>query len=231
MEAVFRKKGPAAGPRDATPLILDAGCGTGGVLRKLGASRRLFGLDRSPLALERARRRGAFPLCRGSVTRLPYRSGSFDLILSLDVLYHRGVESDLEALREFRRCLRPGGFLILNLPAFESLRSSHDLAIHTGRRYRRGQLGRLLEEAGLAPVRITYWNTTLFPAIALFRWLRRGRAASPGRAPDPSDVAPVPLPFDRILGWVLDLERVWLRALDLPFGLSLFAVARREGPA
>jgi len=148
--------------------------------------------------------------------------------VSLDVLYHRGVKSDLDALREFRRCLRPGGAVVLNLPAFESLRSRHDVAIHTARRYRRQPLRRLLHEAGLHPGRITYWNTLLFPVLALARRLRRVEPGALGSAPR-SDVRPLPAAVDRALGWILELERRWLRRRSFPFGLSLLAIAvRRE---
>lgn len=214
---------------------LDAGCGTGGMLARWaqqdgnGSSSEAggrFGLDWSPLALAGARAREAAFLARGSVESLPYSEKSFGLVISLDVLYHRAVRDDAAALREFRRVLRPGGRLLLNLPAFESLRSSHDAAIHTARRYRRGELRRLLESAGLEPERVTYRNALLFPALAAVRWLRRGDSGSE-HAPAPSDVRPLPGPIDALLFRLLDLERPWLRRFDLPFGLSVFAVARR----
>lgn len=211
--------------------ILDAGCGTGGTLAMMDGLGRRFGIDFHPLAVRHAARRGLVRLCRGSVTALPYRGGSFDLIVSLDVLYHRGVESDLEALREFLRCLKPGGAVVLNLPAFESLRSSHDMAIHTARRYRRGQLERLIREAGLVPERITYWNTILFPGLAAVRLLRRRRNGC-DQAPG-SDVSALHPVLNTALGLILEAERRWLRIGSLPFGLSLLAVARKpdEGEA
>lgn len=216
----------AAGP--TRPRMLDAGCGTGGMLARLAPLGLAVGLDASPLALAHAARRGAAPLCRGTVGALPFRSGAFDLIVSLDVLYHRDVASDLEALREFRRCLAPAGKLLLNLPAYERLRSSHDAAVHTSRRYRRRALRELLRQAGLDPLRLTYWNTLLFPALALLRLSRRGPGRTGGLH---SDITPLP----RALGWtleqVLSLERCWLRHRDLPFGLSLLAVAQRPPTA
>ncbi len=216
--------GDAADPgRSDAARILDAGCGTGGTLAMLDGLGHRYGIDFHPLAVRHAAGRGLDRLCRGSVTALPYRGDIFDLIVSLDVLYHRGVESDLQALREFRRCLKPGGSVVLNLPAFESLRSSHDMAIHTARRYRRGQLDRLIREAGLVPDRITYWNTILFPALAAVRLLRRRRS---DRVKD-SDVTAVHPLLNTILGLILEVERRWLRAGSLPFGLSILAVARR----
>lgn len=222
--AILRK----AGRRDDV-RILDAGCGTGGTLAMLDGLGRTFGIDFHPLAVRLAADRGLNGLCRGSVTELPYRDRSFDLVISLDVLYHRGVKSDLGALAEFRRCLKPGGTVVLNLPAFESLRSSHDMAIHTARRYRRRPLERLIMEAGLIPQRITHWNTILFPCLAAVRLLRR-RGAGDGRASE-SDVTAVHPVLNRMLGLILEAERRWLRIGSFPFGLSLMAVARRPDEA
>lgn len=217
----------AAGDPAARPFrILDAGCGTGGMTQRLAAQGSVTGLDWSPLALDLARRRGLLPWTRGSVERLPFRTGAFNLVVSLDVLYHRSVESDLTALLEFRRCLRPGGVLILNLPAFESLRSSHDAAIHTARRYRRGPLRSLLHAAGLAPDRVTYWNAILFPGLVAVRWMRRRAGQVEGPAVS-SDVRPVPGPISGALSGILALERRWLARWDLPVGLSILAVARK----
>lgn len=211
----------------ARPLrILDAGCGTGGMTRRLATLGEVTGLDWSPLALDLARRRGPHRWTRGSVERLPFRDDTFDFVVSLDVLYHRSVQSDLAALLEFRRCLRPGGSLILNLPAFESLRSTHDAAIHTARRYRRGPLASLLRAAGLAPSRATHWNAFLFPGLAAVRWMRRRAGLAEGPAAT-SDVRPVPAAVNRLLGGVLALERAWLARWDLPVGLSVLAVARK----
>ena len=224
--------------RDAgRPLeVLDAGCGTGGMLARLDAlsreSRGAFrlhstGLDWSARALRYASGRGPGRWVRGSVEELPFASERFDLIYSLDVLYHRAVGSDARALRELRRCLKPGGLLLLHLPAFESLRSSHDTAIHTARRYRRGPLTALLRASGFRPRRVTYRNAFLFPALATVRWMRRGEQGS--TEPPPSDVRPLPAWIDQSLYLVLRAESTWLRAGDLPWGLSLLALAEREG--
>lgn len=211
--------------------ILDAGCGTGGMAKQLAARGPTVGLDWSPHALRWARRR-VDRLARGSVAQLPFTAQSFDLAVSLDVLYHAGVPDDDDALRELHRCLRPGGLLVLNLPAFESLRSSHDEAIHTARRYRRAPLRRKLEAAGFRIERLTYWNSVLFPALALVRWTRRqtrSRRAGAEEGVGRSDVEPVPGVLDRMLSATLSVERAWLRLADLPYGLSLLAVARRPG--
>jgi SAM-dependent methyltransferase len=210
--------------------ILDAGCGTGGLLARLASGHPTFGLDFSPHALRLARARGLPHLARGSVEQVALRARSMDAIVSLDVLYHAAVTDDEAALREFRRVLRPGGRLVLNLPAFPSLRSAHDAAIHTARRYRRAPLRDMLGRAGFAVDRITYWNSLLFPGLAAVRWLRRGRSGVSGGAPR-SDVAALPAWLNGLLDGTLQLERQLVRRRDLPFGLSLLVVAHRpEGP-
>ena len=163
--------------------VLDAGCGTGGLIRRLAPKRarwRWTGIDVSDLACQLARERvspGNVDLARpavpetqivhGSITSLPFEAAQFDAIVSADVLYH--VDEDEAALREFARVLRPGGVVVLNVPAYRWLWSYHDVAVDGRRRYTRAGVRRLLEEAGFAVERLTHWNTLLLPAIALRR--------------------------------------------------------------
>ena len=203
--------------------ILDAGCGTGANLAELARSprRRPVGLDLHPLALLHARRATPAPLVRGSVEHLPFADRTFAAVVCTDVLYHAGVESDARALCEIRRVLRPGGMVVLNLPAFEALRSAHDRAVHTARRYTRGRIRELLEQAGLRPIRIVHWNGLLFLPAALYRLLgRRGRTRS--------DLANPPAPLHAILRAIGRADAALALAGLLPFGLSIAAVARRE---
>lgn len=216
--------------RDLPPsAILDAGCGTGGLLSRISHRHHTIGLDFSPHALSLAKERGLPRLVRASVEEVPLRDRCVDAIVSLDVLYHAAVRDDEGALRELRRLLRPGGRLILNLPAFPSLRSSHDAAIHTARRYRRGPLERMLRRSGFEIDRITYWNTLLFPGLAAVRWMRRPDAHK--EAPPKSDVQELPGWINGLLDGTLRVERQMVRRMDLPFGLSLLVVAHRPETA
>jgi ubiquinone/menaquinone biosynthesis C-methylase UbiE len=208
--------------------LLDAGCGTGGVLEDLRArhpSAHLVGLDSSAYALERCRTRGLDLLVRASINDLSLRSRSFDVVTSHDVLYFEGID-DERAVGELARVLAAGGVLVLNLPAFEFLRGAHDEFVKTRRRYTRSEVLKLVGGAGLEVLRATYWNAALFPAVALVRRLRRSRAQA-----SESDLRPIPAWANRLLHGLLRLEAAWLRHRTLPFGTSVLCVARKPRDA
>lgn len=204
--------------------ILDAGSGTGAAMRYLSPFGRVTGIDFSPLALDFCRERELTRLGRASVTALPFAAATFDLVTSFDVLYHRAVGDYRDALREFRRVLRPGGRALLRLPAYDRLRGHHDAVIHTARRFSRGELVTALGEAGFAVERATYANTILFPVALAKRLLE---PLLPHAEGDRSDIAPNPAWLDDALAAVLGLEARRLRRHDLPFGLTVVALARK----
>jgi SAM-dependent methyltransferase len=201
--------------------ILDAGCGTGGMLNHLRRFGSVVGLDFSDEALGFCRRRGLPHLARGSVERLPFADESFDLLTSFDVLYHMGVEDDRLALGEFRRVLKPGGLLLLRLPAYDWLRGAHDVAVHTRHRYSREELARKLRDADFQIQKLTYANTLLFPIAALKRMVE---GTERSRRPD---LEPLPAPINRALLGILSIEPALLRKVSFPWGLSLMAVAAK----
>lgn len=201
--------------------MLDAGCGTGGVLADLGKRAEAFGFDIAREALEFCRGRGLTRLIRGSVSRIPFADAAFDGVVSLDVLYHRAVVDDQVALAEMARVVRPGGFIILNLPAHDWLRGAHDVVIHTARRYTKARIRDLARGAGVEVARLSYYNAALFPAVVLLRSLvRRPKEAA-------SDVRPAPKLVNAVLSFVLGCEAAVIPHCSLPFGLSLFVVLRK----
>ncbi len=224
---------PSQGGHGGPPLrerrnglsVLDAGCGTGGMLLTLDRLGRAAGVDFSPLALALSRRRDLKRNAQASVTHLPFRGGAFDLVTSFDVLYHLNVADDLEAMREFHRVLAPGGLALLRLPAFEWLRSSHDTMVHTRHRYTASEVRGKMEAAGFDIVRLTYANTLLFPAAAGSRlWQRlRGQAAQAE-----SDVRRASPLVNGALRLLLRAEAAALRTVDLPVGVSVFCLGRRR---
>jgi len=207
-----------------SPRLLDCGCGTGANLAAFGASCSLSaGIDASPLGLRHCRARGLRRLAQADTSALPFATGHFDVLISCDVLCHANVTDPAAALCEMRRVLKPGGILLLNLPAFAWLASQHDTAVANARRFTRREVLGLLAEAGLRPVSTTYWNTLLFPLVAAHRLVQIGNSTHGA-----SDVAATNNPLLAGLArFALGLERAWLRLAPLPFGLSIFAVARR----
>jgi ubiquinone/menaquinone biosynthesis C-methylase UbiE len=209
--------------------LLDAGCGTGGmlsVLRQKFPEAELSGIDESNRAIELAgaRETGA-KLLRASVHELQFPAQSFDVVLSLDVLSHAAVDDAL-ALRETFRVLRTGGRLILNVAAFDFLKGAHDCAVDVNRRYTWRTLRALLTDAGFLVERSSYWNATLTPPIALARWLSRFRPPADAAR---SDFRPLPRIVNSMLQRIAALELSASRHVSLPFGTSLVAVARKNG--
>lgn len=204
--------------------ILDAGCGTGGNAAHLCTYGRVTGIDVAAEALALARRRQGLRLARGSVERLPFPNEAFDLVVSNDVLCHLQVTDDSHAASEFTRVLRPRGMVYLQLPAFEQLRSHHDVAVHNRHRYTREEVRRLLAGAGLRVHRVTYANALLFSAAVAWRLAHKHDKPEEVEA---SDVRPVPAPLNAALRMALSLEAPLLRRRDLPFGLSVIGVAEK----
>jgi SAM-dependent methyltransferase len=204
--------------------VLDAGCGTGGMLAPLARYGDVVGIDRSGVALGYASKRDPTALVRSSVTELPFAEGSFDLVTSFDVVYHRAVQDDQRALAEMARVLRPEGVLLVRVPAHKWLTSAHDEAVHTRQRYGRRELEHKLQAAGFDLTFSSYANAVLFPlAVAV-------RIVAQLRSPDgsESDVRPIPPLANRLLTSTLKAEAAIVLRRRLPFGLSLVAVARKR---
>jgi len=204
--------------------ILDAGCGTGRNVVELEKLGRTVGVDVSAVPLGLAARRGLTRLAQASIGALPFADRTFDVVTSFDVLCHGAVTDEGAALRELRRVLRPGGWLLLHLPAYPWLQSAHDRAVDNVRRYSARDVRALLADAGFRLWRLTFANTVLFPLAAAKRLADRAR-----RDPDrPSDLDTGFGPAAPLLRGILRLEARLLRHVDLPFGLTLVALARTD---
>ena len=204
----------------APQRVLDVGCGTGHLAGELlGAGHRVTAVDFLPEALAAARSDApAVGLLRADAGRLPLAAGAFDAVTILDVLEH---VDDVAALAELRRVLRPGGLLVLTVPAFPWLWSHRDDAAGHRRRYTRKRLHAVLADAGFAPVESGAYQCALFPAVVASRLLgRRGP-----RLRDAEERPPALL--NAALAWINRREAA-LGPGRLPFGSSLAAACRRS---
>ena len=214
LRGVLRTTLPAGGLR-----LVEIGCGGGALLPAAAEFGDVVGVEASADFLEVARRRG-FTVLRGALPdELPLGAEAFDGALLLDVLEH--IEDDRGALEAVSRVLRPGGFLVCTVPAYPWLWSSHDEVLGHRRRYTARSLRRVAREAGFHPLRVTYFNTLLAPAVVGLRLLRRWRGARG------HDLVRPARPLNALLAGVFSLEARLLRWTDLPFGVSVLMVARR----
>ncbi len=202
---------------------LDLGAGSGGnttMLKAVGYD--ALALEHHPLAAGFARSRGV-EVVRADAERLPFSNATFDLVLACDVLEH--LRDDSTALREVQRVLRPGGALVVTVPADPRLWSPHDLALQHFRRYTTEGLTKLLEEQGLLVASVRSWMVLLRAPVAIRRRLTRRRAESAPSADElVSDLEPVSKPLNWVLGAILRVEH-HLPALGTRRGVSLIAVA------
>jgi SAM-dependent methyltransferase len=208
--------------------ILEVGSGTGSNLALLSEFGRVVGLEMSGEAIAFARAQGLevpgkVQLHLGRCPEdLAMFQQPFDLICLFDVLEH--IDDDRSALAALASLLKPGGSLLISVPAYQWLWGPHDESLHHKRRYRQGDLVRLCGETGLEVVRSTYFNSLLLPvAMAARVWdkLRGGKQASGTRLP----AAPVNTGLKEVFAF----ERHLLKRVSLPFGLSILAVAHLRG--
>ncbi len=200
--------------------ILEVGCGTGHNLAMLKAFGRIEAseLDRCARALANKRHRGKVKEARLPDLSMFERNG-FDLIALLDVLEH--VPDDLASLRAIHMRLKPGGALLLTVPANAWMWSAHDAAHHHFRRYSKKRLEELFLRSGLEVQLLSYFNALLFPLVAAARVV--GKITGKQSADDKLPSAPV----NAVLNKVFGLEAGLIGRVPMPFGVSLVAVARR----
>ena len=202
-------------PVPSRPRILDAGCGTGRTLQDLAKLGEAVGVDPSPDAVEFCRRRGLENVREAVLEDLPFEAGSFDLLLACDVLEH--LDDDLVGLRELRRVSAPHGTLLVTVPAYRWLWSSHDDSHHHRRRYTRAMLLDHARRSGWQPRFATYFNSLLLPPIAAVRMLERVR-----RPAVRSDYELTPGALNGLLEWPMRLEaRAIARGVRFPAGVSV----------
>src|SRR5215831_19278153 len=200
--------------------ILDAGCGTGAILKQLGNGERNAGVDLALEAISFCYERGLNNVRQADICALPFENASFDAVICSSVLYHQWVKDIAGAVRELHRVLRPGGLLLLNVPALRFLHSAHDEAVMTAHRFSKSEIRQLLRDNGFAICRLTYWTTLLFPLAVIARTL--GGSATGRDFHFAADSVP-----QRLFKHIMALEIRLLKRTSLPIGVALFAAARK----
>lgn len=215
--------------------ILDAGCGTGMILESC-KYHKAYGVDFSKEALKYCKTRNLTNLLRGSINSLPFKNNYFDVVLSFDVI---GQELDLtgasgnilldniKTLKEIGRVMNKNGILILNLPAYNFMRSNHDKAVGINKRYTIKEIKDNIQKAGFEIENITYRNTILFP-ISIVKRMTEGWLYIKDKNPK-SDLKPLPYFINKLLTHILFIENKLIRSgVNLPFGLSVYCIARKK---
>src|SRR5579859_3583881 len=209
-------------PLSGTGQVLDAGCGSGRMLQELIRYGEVSGIELDPEAAALAGSRGVGEVRTGRLEELPWPDGTFELITCLDVIEH--TPDDRRTLGELRRVCRPGGWLLVTVPAYQALWSLHDVANHHYRRYGRRTLRRAAVQAGWTIERVPSFNTLLLPPAAVVRLLQRGRSPDDAYTPD---LSRGPQWLNALLELPLRAEAAWLASgRRLAAGLSLLAVLR-----
>jgi len=201
--------------------ILEAGCGTGGNLAMLACFGEVHAFE--PNAEARALVNGHIPcdLREGCLPEsIPFEPGGFDLVAALDVIEH--LEDDRASLRALAAQLRPGGRLLITVPAWEFLWSRHDETHHHQRRYGRSELVRLVEESGLRPELVSFFNSFLFPIVVAVRMMKQLL-----RIEDMADDAMPPAAINGCLTALFAAEPFLVGRVSMPPGVSLLIVAQR----
>jgi ubiquinone/menaquinone biosynthesis C-methylase UbiE len=207
------------------PAILDCGCGTGHNLAMLRGHGRAAGIDLTWTGLALAHARGERSIAQASATELPFAEARFDVVTSFDVIYALEDHDEAAALREMHRVLRPGGFLVINVAAMDLLRGNHSVLAGEVRRYSHRSLTERLTRTGFEVRRMSYTNATILPALAAVRLLQRVA----GHEESQQEISIPAAPINAALAAVLAVEAAALRVINMPFGSSLLALARKKG--
>lgn len=204
------------------PNIFDVGCGTGANLAAFSRYGKSFGIDMATDAIKFCRSRGLNNLVQSKVESLAYPSDVFDVVTALDVLEH--IDDDLAAMQELYRVCKPGGMLLVTVPAYGFLWSEHDEALHHRRRYAAYELRNKLTLTGFNIERCSYFITIFFFPILFIRILQGIFKKS--THPKTSHIE-LPNVVNQLLIGILAFEQLLFKFINLPFGVSIVCTARK----
>ena len=209
--------------------ILDLGCGMGGFLGELGElGGQVFPSDVSVESLVHCRERGFGRGVAASGYALPYRDGAFDLVCLFDAIEH--IDDDARVMREVARVLAPGGLVFVTVPAYQFLYANNDRVAQHRRRYTRGMLRSVIDQAGLTVERNTHANVFLFPLIlpSVLALKALERFSKQQERSDHTNLSwPIPAFVHSLCYRVFAAELAFTRRFDWPAGHSIAALGRK----
>lgn len=202
--------------------VCELGCGTGGNLAAIAEDHDVVGIECSPDALNYARLSLGDRVRFGSLPHeIDLPQSSFDVVLMTDVLEH--IKNDRASARTAVELVRPGGIVVVTVPAYQWLFSPRDVRHQHFRRYAKTQLRRLWNPEGAQIEVLSHYNAALFPIAAAVRL-----SSKLSRRNDPADLSVPPRTINAFLARLMQSEAHLLGRLPLPFGLSLVAVVRKR---
>jgi ubiquinone/menaquinone biosynthesis C-methylase UbiE len=206
--------------------ILDCGCGTGSNLEMLKPYGHAAGFDLTRIGTEFAKSHG-HKVAQASISDIPFRSGTFDLVTSFDVFQVLPDAVEQSAIVEMSRVLKPGGWLLLHVAALEMLHGKHSVLSEEQRRYTRSSLRKLVEGAGFRIERLTYDHFSLLPIMLPVRMWHRMTATDGVVAAGENEISVPSAPVNGALTALVSLEAMALRMVNMPIGCSLMCLARK----
>jgi SAM-dependent methyltransferase len=205
--------------------ILDAGCGTGRMMEICQKYGTATGIDYSPDAVYYARKRGLKNIEIGDLNNYPFADEAYDVVVCMDVLYHAAIENDRAVVEKFYHTLKEDGILIINLPAFDYLKRSHDIVVHTKKRYRKGAFEKELKEIGFTIQKSSYRMSLLYFIILIAKLFQPKSKANESE----SDLKELPVWINTLLLNYGRLENWCIKhGIGFPVGSSLFVVAKKS---
>ena len=204
------------------PKILDVGCGSGGTsiyFREFGT---VIGTDFSISALRFAYQKGLQNVFRSTLNDLPLQNEIFDTITALDVIEH--IQNDSNVLLKLKSLLKPGGFIVITVPAFQFLWSGHDIALSHFRRYNISTLSKTLNKSGFKITRISYFFAFIFPLFVIYRILTKFKTSK--KDPKTTNII-FPEIINNLFKKIMSLESILLKRINFPFGISIICIAKR----
>jgi len=203
--------------------ILDLASACGGNFQMCNQYGTIIGIDISPHSIRFCKEKGIDSMVQGNVELLPFEEKSFDVVVAFDIFEH--LPNDIDSMKEVFRILKDDGILLVNVPAFMSLYSEHDVAFEHVRRYSKKELIAKLKSVNFKPVFSSFWSFFIFPAVFLIRKIFVKKRLEESQSDFHLDV---PNWIEMTLRWLSILEVSWIfKKNHFPFGVSFYCVATK----